>query len=254
MNRSVEIIHSIWIGPNPAPKIWMDSVVNFSKKYDYRYILWDKQRVEKFPMKNLKHFEAAESWAGKADILRYEILQVYGGIYMDADTVVVHGSMLDQLLRSFKADSAFGYENEEDGRIANGVIVAKPQSAFMQALIDAIPLRDHSKPAWVATGPVLVTDVYQSNKTSIDVCVFPRTFFYPQTWHGISSLDLHKRVKIPPESMLFQYGYSTNNLGRLIGPDGYALEEKWGAVISLLCILVGLVIIGILTRVKLQKV
>jgi inositol phosphorylceramide mannosyltransferase catalytic subunit len=225
MESSITMVHSVWIGPNPAPRVWMDSVQNFSEKYKYTYILWDNQRVENFPMKNRKHFVAAQSWAGKADILRYEILEKYGGIYIDADTVIVQHAMLNLLLQTFNDDSAFGYE-DDNGLIANGVIVAKKHSAFMQALIDAIPLRDHSEPAWRATGPLFVTDMYQRYKNTIDIRVYPSIWFYPRSWHGITTLDLHTTLQLPPESMMFQYGYSTNNLGPLIGLDGYAANMR----------------------------
>jgi mannosyltransferase OCH1-like enzyme len=232
MSSPIKDIHSIWIGPSPAPRLWLDSVENFSKTFKYKHTLWDNQLVEKFPMKNRKYFDAAKSFAGKADILRYEILERHGGIYIDADMVILQPGMLNLLLQTFNGDSAFGYEIDSD-LIANSVIIAQPGSEFMKVLIDAIPTRDLTDVDWKATGPQLLTEMYHLHSNSIDIRVYPRIWFYPQSWHGISSLDLHMKVKHPPESMMFQYGYSTNHLGKLIGPDGYSHKPYFLWIVAL---------------------
>ena len=51
-----------------------------------------------------------------------------------------------------------------------------------------------------------IDDVYNN------IYVVPSHFFYPISWVGIEDPDLHTKIKINPESFMFQYGISTNNL------------------------------------------
>ena len=80
-----KIIHQIWIGPNKIPKIWMDTITNFCNKYNYQYILWDDNTVNNFTLTNKKYYDIEKTFNGKSDILRYEILYNYGGIYIDGE-------------------------------------------------------------------------------------------------------------------------------------------------------------------------
>ena len=95
MNFIPKIIHQIWIGPKKRPDIWMDTFkIDYIKKNpDYKYILWNEENIdplfEDFPIyKQVYNLE--RSYNGKSDILRYLILYVHGGIYVDADSVWVN--------------------------------------------------------------------------------------------------------------------------------------------------------------------
>ena len=48
------------------------------------------------------------------------------------------------------------------------------------------------------------------------ITVFPSIYFYPISWNGITDIYAHKKINIPVESFMFQYGYTTNNLKTLI--------------------------------------
>lgn len=68
------------------PKEWMDSWK--LKNPTWEYILWDEQKIKQyFPngLHNQDKYDEIEPFYGKADILRYEILYNYGGVYIDAD-------------------------------------------------------------------------------------------------------------------------------------------------------------------------
>jgi hypothetical protein len=69
---------------------------------------------------------------------------------------------------------------------------------------------------WKAVGPYYVTQIYnETRKEFPDVHVYPMKYFYPRHWAGIRDPELHKKIKIPEESMLFQYGYSTNSFHKI---------------------------------------
>jgi mannosyltransferase OCH1-like enzyme len=206
-----KIIHQIWIGPKKRPDIWMDSVKEFCAKYGYEYKLWDNETTKNLNLVNQKFYDKDPTYFGKADILRYELLLRYGGCFVDADSVIMKGDKFDELLTSFNTDAGFGFE-VDNVLVCQGVCMSFPNSKFMQKCIEEIPLRDFTQLPWIATGPRLVTDLIIRHQHEISLTLYKSTVFYPRRWHGIQDVNLHTKVEIPPESVMFQYGYSTNNL------------------------------------------
>ena len=213
-----KIIHQIWIGPNKIPNIWMDTIKNFCKKYDYKYMLWDNNAVNNFTLTNKVYYDIEKTYNGKSDILRYEILYNHGGIYIDADCIILKEDKFEELINNFinsTSNVAFGYEKDNE-LITGSVIISTLNSSFIKNCIDKIKTRNFKKLAWKSVGPQLITDIYNELSDKSDICVYPSKVLYPITWHGIKTLDYHTKINIPNESIMFQYGYSTNNLKKII--------------------------------------
>jgi mannosyltransferase OCH1-like enzyme len=161
-------------------------------------------------MVNREWYDKEETYNGKSDILRYEILYQNGGIYIDADSFIVKFDQFDKLISDFDADAGFGFE--VNNKLAcGGVSLAKKDSKFMKLCIDEIPKRDFNLLAWQSIGPRLITEMLIRNK-DIPITLYKSTVFYPIRWHGIQDIKMHEKMELPPESVMFQYGYSTNNL------------------------------------------
>lgn len=93
------VIHFIWVGPNPFPKesidninSWIENHPNWTFKFwtDRRRPLPNKkmelQLIANFTFDHLKDcYEESDNYAEKADILRYELLFKEGGVYIDHD-------------------------------------------------------------------------------------------------------------------------------------------------------------------------
>ena len=80
------IIHQIWVGPNPIP----EKSIMFIEKIkllhpDYEYRLWKDSDITPENFSNFDYIQKTQIYAQKADIMRYEILYRYGGIYLDID-------------------------------------------------------------------------------------------------------------------------------------------------------------------------
>jgi mannosyltransferase OCH1-like enzyme len=189
----------------------MDGTKRFAEKYGFQYMLWDNEAVSKLTMVNRDIFEGQTQYCGKADVLRYEILHQYGGVYIDADMAITRPEQLDALIKGFDKDCGLGFE-VDNKLICNAVILAIKGSAFMKCCIDALPKRDFTQLPWISTGPMLVTDMVVKYQTQIPVTLYRSTVFYPVRWHGIKDIDLHTKMVLPSETVMFQYGYSTNNL------------------------------------------
>ncbi len=81
-----KIIHQIWIGPKPFP----EQRKSFCKKWqqlhpDWEYRLWTNSDVSHFDFSLRDLYEEAVNYGQKSDLLRYEILRHYGGLYVDLD-------------------------------------------------------------------------------------------------------------------------------------------------------------------------
>jgi mannosyltransferase OCH1-like enzyme len=216
-----KIVHQIWIGPNKRPDIWMNSVKDFCSKYEYQYMLWDNEAVQRITLKNKAIFDKIDQYCGKADVLRYEILFSYGGIYIDADSVILKGDKLNTIIEKFEGDCGFGYEINDE-RLCNGVIIANKHSKFLEICIENMKSRnkliDENNHPWITIGPLFITEMYDKYKNEVQIKTYEREIFYPGGWHGITDVNQHLKIAIPDESVMFQYGYSTNFLS-------YALES-----------------------------
>jgi hypothetical protein len=236
-----KIVHQIWLGTAPRPDEWIGTVKSFAKKHGYEYKLWTESNIgslkwDSVPGLREEYGKFETEIAGRADIIRLLILYEYGGIYIDADSVIMKSNKFAAFLKKNEAAVFFGWENLSKKRthklgnlgpgltgarrlVANGLIGAKAGHAFIRKLLDGIVANssgEKDKAAWKRVGPLYVSRVYMQNKKHFpDVKIYPMKYFYPRHWGGITDPELHKKVSIPDESMLFQYGYSTNRFDKI---------------------------------------
>lgn len=172
-----KIIHQIWFGPKKRPDkfIYTWQALNPS----WLHVMWDEARIAKeFPggLANQRAFDQSDTWYGKSDIARYEILRRFGGVYVDCDAICVRG-----LGDSFtQHDSFAAYESEtyRPGLVANGYLGAVQGCELMDILvrdIAALPSvseRETKTATWQLTGPGLLTRVYEQ-------APYPKLHVYP---------------------------------------------------------------------------
>lgn len=205
-----KIIHQVWIGPKPPPWEWIDT---FRKDFmqhhpDWEYRFWTEKEIGTLNLINREQYEAAEDYQGKVDILRYELLYRYGGIYIDADSRWLNLKPFEPLLEETNETGIFA-GREDDSMSANGVIGASLNNPVMYYLIKLLPLsfrenrQKRNLPSWISTGPRFFSEVVKG----FGITVFPTHYFYPVSWHGDTrSVDVSQF----PDSYMMQYGYTTN--------------------------------------------
>lgn len=219
-----QTIHQIWIGDKNPPDIYLDTWRNnYIKMYPkWNYILWKETDIDQLFKKEyfdldinrLKYIYDTESqYCGKADIARLLILYNFGGIYIDADSVWVNNKNLDNVLKKTKHTGMFAAFEPNQSFLANGVIGSNKFNSNVYFLLkklermadEYINIRE-KKDCWEVTGPLLL-DKIKNNITTLE-----SIYFYPMDWHGITDKQLHKKIKLPEKSYMFQYGISTNGL------------------------------------------
>lgn len=153
-----KIIHQIWIGEKQAPE---DLIKGWKEKHpDWLHILWDEEMIDQFKMKNRKLYDTyykAGKYSGAANVLRVELLQHYGGVYLDADsecvTPIDGAPFLDwDVFGLYEADNFF-----VDGvkLIANGIMGCIPNHPLMAVYIDKLSKLTEIYPTWRMSGPLL---------------------------------------------------------------------------------------------------
>ncbi|TMW63096.1 hypothetical protein Poli38472_002037 [Pythium oligandrum] len=137
-----QIIHQIWLGPHKIPPRcvnWMNSWTQLHPDWEYR--VWRDADVTRLSLKNQSAFDAATNFGAKSDILRYEILEMVGGVYVDVDTQCVRP--VDTLVKHFAF--VVGISNTGCVEINNGFIAATPHHPILTHLIDSIQ-QDFKRP------------------------------------------------------------------------------------------------------------
>jgi len=182
-----KIIHQLWIGPKVAPTKFMDSWRD--KHPDFEYIRWSeaefKSRGLHFSCQN--RIDDIEEICGKADIIRWEILYHYGGIFLDADSICVE--TLNEIVTGCKAFAIWENEQCRKGLVTVGAMGFPPKHPLVRACIEWIQENDVNfrrtgKPAWQTTGPRLITRMYDTGLYP-DVTILPSYHFLPQHFTGL---------------------------------------------------------------------
>lgn len=199
-----KIIHQIWLG-SPVPEHLKEFMASWKKMHpDWHYILWTDTDAEKFPLKNRHVYNAAKNYGQRSDILRYEILYQYGGLYIDVDFRCV--KPFDILHHAL--DFYCGLITES--YLANGLIASTPGHTLLKKVIDSIhsvSVKDNFQNIIDLTGPGLLQKIFLEYA---ETCpgrnvLMPCTYFYPSP---NTARHLPKRGQdayIKPESFAIHY-------------------------------------------------
>ncbi len=99
-----KVIHFVWLGPKSFPKESAQNVRSWIEHHpDWTVKFWtdsmrplphrkmQRQLVDDFAFTRFKkQFEESDNWGEKSDLLRYEVLYLEGGVYVDHDVECRH--------------------------------------------------------------------------------------------------------------------------------------------------------------------
>ena len=185
--RIQKIIHQMWIGPHEMPKDMIQTWID--KNPSWEHILWTEDEIKKrYPngFRNQKQIDSHQSWCGKCDIMRYEILYDYGGFFPDADCICTNP--LDDHFLNHSFFSCWENEKVRPGLVAIGYMGAEKGCELMKFCQDhlnqqgTLDERITGLMAWQMTGPVLITNaIYQ---TKYPAFIYPSYVFIPKHYTG----------------------------------------------------------------------
>lgn len=200
-------IHQIWIGGQIPSKYlsWCNSWQ--LKNPSYKYKLWTDNDIV-FRSETLrKIFVETSNIGAKSDILRYEIIDRFGGVYCDTDLECI--KPLDDLIEStsFATCSLFS----DEPHFGNGFIAACPSHPILSDILENIikPIKTDDTLQIIDTiGPGFFTDIILaflgSSSADSSLALLPSNYFYP--WPNYLRTD-HVNVKkyVSPCSYAIHY-------------------------------------------------
>jgi len=176
-------IHQLWVSDNPAPLKWMQTWRE--KNPDFLYRLWTEKEIFAEKWENQKlvdYYYTKKMWHGLKDVVQYEILFRYGGVFMDADTTCL--LPINELFTD-QYDSYSFWENEKSRPgFIQPLLAAVKGSKFAKELIDGLKkdgITGDMEP-FRKTGNKYVGEMYK--KTAQNVKIFPSWFFQREHFSG----------------------------------------------------------------------
>ena len=186
-----KIIHLIWLGGNRPKKF--DFLIDEIKRIndDYNVIEWNESNID-FKLINQEIFDTTENLGAKSDILRFELLYKYGGIYMDYDFLQV--KKFDNLLEH---DFFVGTGDSQPKEIWNSIVGSFKNNEVCYNFLENIkniktPIRKHEIGRVMdETGPYLLTRVINNNNFNSNIKILIGDYFFPfpaEERHSIRNL------------------------------------------------------------------
>jgi hypothetical protein len=172
-------IHQIWLG-SPIPDKYRDWG-NTWKKFnpDWQYKLWTDDDIDDLKLPNRKLYDSVNNLGAKSDLLRYHILNEFGGIYVDTDFECLKSFNDLTYLEFF---SGVGYPS--DIEIYVGILGCYAHHPIMEKIVSAIYKTDHefiAKDVFNATSSYFFTKQFFSvvQEYQKGIVIFPTDYFYP---------------------------------------------------------------------------
>lgn len=174
-------IHRMWIGGEEPD--WTRQFANTWRHPGWELMEWDDSSIESlFPLVNQDLYDGAEEIAGdrcwqfRSDVVRYEILQRFGGVWVDADFECL--KRIDPLIGDSECFAAW----VTDEWINNAIMGAVPRHPFINRLVRELSVSvARGGPPNVVSGPQYMTRLWrEAPKPEIDV--LPKEHFYPYLW------------------------------------------------------------------------
>lgn len=176
-----KIIHQVWIGNKPMPEKllrWSETIRRCHPDWDYK--LWTDK--DEFP-----HMICEKAWTlnshvvVKADILRYEVVYRYGGVYLDMDFECCRN--FEPLLEGVKSFSAV---QDSDGLVNPAILGSEPHDFAFQKIIFTVResllranVRGDQYQHLDITGPNFLA---RACRAVPEFHVFEKKYFFPYIW------------------------------------------------------------------------
>jgi len=165
-----KVIHQIWLGPKSPPSKCLASWKQMHPGWEY--ILWREDNLPWEQLPRADFVRQEHTFYGKSDYLRYQLLYLYGGVYIDADSYCL--KPIDPLLN---VQTFAGMAGTISPYVSNGVIGSTPGSEALTWCVRNMPAPSSNKPVWTWIGPVFFTECTRRFEDS--VVVHPSHYFCP---------------------------------------------------------------------------
>jgi len=173
-------IHQIWLG-SKLPEAFYRFSKTWKKLHpNWNYKLWHDNNLPK--LINYDLFKSKTNYGERSDILRYEIIYLYGGLYVDIDF-----QCLKNIEPFFKHTNLIVDQCGLNGKkykftAGGGIFAAVPKHAFLKQTIKELPRFRHHSSIPKRTGPYFFNKMFKSyikQYPNTSYTILPGKKFYP---------------------------------------------------------------------------
>ena len=155
MIRIPKVFHRVWLGGKPMPKEfadWGESWIELHPGWTMK--LWTEETLPK--LVNEYQYKRAICLAQRADVVRYEIMQKHGGVYVDCDIECVRN--IEPLLEDCDLAVTSNLAKDTPEWLSNGIFACTKGHPAMGELVLRLPANWSTK-VWTAMGPPFFTKI-----------------------------------------------------------------------------------------------
>jgi mannosyltransferase OCH1-like enzyme len=222
------IVHQIWLG-SPFPEKYKHWQKTWQSIPGWKYKLWTDEDIKKLKLVNKDLYEMSKNYGQRSDIARVEILNTFGGLYVDVDFECVNPQFFTMLNKAYDFYAGIEPLDVHKFSINNALMASVPGHPILNGYIKDVRSRWHtpvvtqkrkktqqgvpfSKQIVGMTGPVFFTSIVKKYVgTGYKDIVLPPTFFYPLARHYRQFLGKHvpekklKKAILKPESVAIHW-------------------------------------------------
>lgn len=176
-------VHYCWFGNNPKSKLINKCIASWKKFLpDWEIKEWNEKNYDVNKNKYIKKAYEQKKWAFVVDFARFDILNEYGGVFLDADVELL--KPIPEKLLFHQAFTGF----ESPGRVAPGLIFASvPGHPVLTEIMSVYKSKTYGakRDGKIETIVDIVTDVLIENgmtanneiQTVMDTVIYPKEYF-----------------------------------------------------------------------------
>lgn len=178
-----KILHHIWLG-GPMP----EQYVLWRKKWqamhpDWISMLWTDKEVAHLNLENQEYYDETTSFGEKANLLRYELLYQFGGLYVDTDCECFRAFDLLHHCCDFYAGCEYPQRSWSGNKImiGNSIMASRPGHPLVAKFINNIEKTWHEELQVARSGTRYATNIIKKMlpKAEDVIMIFPANMFYP---------------------------------------------------------------------------
>lgn len=175
-----KIIHQVWLG-SPLPEAFKQYMQTWLDQHaqGWHYKLWTDEDVALITLDNQKFYDESDNYGVKSDILKWEIVYRYGGVYIDMDFECLQP--LDIFHYTYDFYTGLQPMDTQFVQLGAALFGAVPGHPILKHCIETIKDDWHLKGAPTKTGPVHFTKSFLAvaGKNGSKDIALPAFYFYP---------------------------------------------------------------------------
>jgi hypothetical protein len=176
-----KIIHQIWLG-SPVPDVYKEFMQTWIETHvgrGWEYKLWTDETINEIILYNQRFYDDTDNFGIKSDLLRWEVLYTYGGLYVDMDYECL--CAFDALHYIYDFYTGIQPLDSQMVQLGAALVGSRPGHPILKHCIESVKDHWHLKGAPKKTGPVHFTQSFYAmagRNNSIDIA-FPALYVYP---------------------------------------------------------------------------